>query len=478
METQQHPARKRIDTGSIAFRSWLAFILFGAFIIGFLWITQVVFLQVYVNHTKEQEFATMATQLAHEYHYNTAGYTKVFDRVANERGIAIDVLHLEGNTATVQYSSSGYLFGEQAHPFPLDHGTAEVAVEATTQDGAYRKDNDAKQLIYGLYLDDDNTLLVLSMSTQLMESTTRILRVQMIIVTIVIIILSFCISFLLSSAFSQSLRQLSDSAKRLSADDYTVHFDEKGFSEAKELARTLNYATAEIRKTEALRRELISNVSHDLRTPLTIIKGYAEMIRDISGGDEQKRNEQLDIIIKEADRLSALVNDILNLSRIQNQDTPLVTAPFDLSATVERVLQSFDLLSIRDGYQIHADILPHCMVVGNEQQLELVVYNLVGNAINYTGEDKEVFVTLAAEDGKVRLSVRDTGAGMNEEQLQHIWQRYYRASEHKRSIVGTGLGLSIVQTVLQRHGAEFGVNSTPGEGSLFWFILPCLVETE
>lgn len=463
---------KKLDVHGIGFAGWLAFLLFGIFIIAFLWLTQVVFLQVYVNRTKQQDFSTTADGLLSEYRYNPTGYAKAFSRVANQTGYTIDVLQVDEDKAVVLYSSSGYRFGEDAHAFAMDESTAHVANEAH-EGGYYVKDDTAMQLMYGVYMDADETqLLLISQSTQLLESTSRILRVQMIIATVVIIILSFLVSFVLSTAFSQDLRRLSDAAKRLSADDYTVHFDEKGFSEAIELARTLNYATAEIRKTEELRRELISNVSHDLRTPLTIIKGYAEMIRDLSGDDKEKREEQLDIIIKEADRLTALVNDILQLSKAQNQNTPLVTATFDLAETVRRVCKSFDLLCLRDGYTIDVNVAPLSLVVGNEQQLELVVYNLIGNAVNYTGADKKVYVTLEQRADDVRFEVRDTGEGMDEEQLRHIWQRYYRASEHKRSVVGTGLGLSIVQTILGRHQAEFGVSSMVGEGSTFWFELP------
>ena len=225
-------------------------------------------------------------------------------------------------------------------------------------------------------------------------------------------------------------------------------------------------------KTEELRRELISNVSHDLRTPLTIIKGYAEMIRDITGDDAAKRGEQLSVIISETDRLTALVSDLLQLSRIQNQNAPLERVVFDLAETVRRATKSFDLLALRDGYHFDCDIDDLSLVDGNEQQLEQVVYNLIGNAVNYTGADKKVRVSLKQEGTRVVFRVSDTGEGMDEEQLRHIWQRYYRASEHKRSVVGTGLGLSIVQTVLTRHEAEFGVESTVGAGSTFWFALP------
>jgi len=467
--------RKKLDLHGIRFGSWLAFLMFGIFIIAFLWLTQVVFLQVYVNKTKQADFAMVARELEREYRVGGDEYRKAFDRISNETGYTIDVLQIEGVRGTVLYASSGFRFGDDSEPLPfnLDSGTRTVAEGAKGSEGFYNKDDDAMQLMYGVYLDEDETvLLVVSQSTQLLESTTRILRVQMVIATVVIIVLSFCVSFLLSSALSQDLTRLSNAATRLTKDDYSVHFDEKGFSEAKELAKTLNYATSEIRKTEELRRELISNVSHDLRTPLTIIKGYAEMIRDLTGDDKEKREEQLSIIIKETDRLSALVSDVLQLSKVQNQTTPPEMKVFDLAETVRRAGNSFDLLALRDGYDIQFDIDDYSLVAGCEQQLELVVYNLIGNAINYTGADKKVSVTLKQEGDKVVFKVQDTGEGMDEEQLRHIWQRYYRASEHKRSVVGTGLGLSIVQSVLSRHQAEYGVESTIGVGSTFWFALP------
>lgn len=470
----KHTPRK-IDPHGIRFVSWLAFLLFGIFIIGFLWLTQVVFLEVYVNRTKQTDFALAADKLYTEYRIFPNDYDKTFDRIAKETGYTIDVLRIEGGRATVLYASAGYHNeGEGAQtPFVLDSSTAKVAASSGFDQGFYVKDDDVMRLMYGRYFDEEGTvLLVVSQSTQLLESTTRILRIQMVIATLVIIILSFCVSFILSSAFSQDLTRLSDSARRLAADDYSVHFDEKGFSEAKELARTLNYASTEIRKTEELRRELISNVSHDLRTPLTIIKGYAEMIRDLTGEDKAKREEQLDIIISETDRLTALVNDLLQISRIQNQNAPLVKEDFDLTETVRRATRSFNVLSLNAGYTFQCDLDDHAVVSGNEQQLEQVVYNLIGNAVNYTGADKKVFVALKIEGDRVTFRVRDTGDGMDEEQLRHIWQRYYRAAEHKRSVVGTGLGLSIVRTVLERHDADFGVESKVGAGSTFWFALP------
>lgn len=461
-----------LDTKSIRFASWLAFLLFGLVIITFLWLTQVVFLQVYVNYTKGKDFASIASEART---VTRLDYAHDYDRIANRNSVVVDVLDIDENgTATVEYSSSGYRFGEQGStPFALPSVIGEIASKATNKEGVYRRDDEFKQLNYGVYLDDAQTrLLVISQSSELLDSTAKILLVQMVIATAIIIILSFCVSFLLSSAFSQDLRQLSERARHLAQDDYNVQFIEKGFTEARELAAALNYATAEMQKTEQLRRELLSNVSHDLRTPLTIIRGYAEMVRDISGDDKEKREEQLGVIIKEADRLSNLVNDLLRLSKMQNQEAESKSEPFDLAATTRRALDSFELLKIRDGYVFDVDLPDTAPVKGDEKQLEQVIYNLVSNAVNYTGEDKRIEVCLANDNGQVRFAVRDTGEGLDDEQRAHIWQRYYRAGEHKRSVVGTGLGLSIVQTILDKHHAQYGVDSQKGQGSTFWFTLP------
>ena len=472
MKKRRNSCIPSVDTKSIRFVSWLAFLLFGIVIIAFLWLTQVVFLQVYVNNTKGRDFVNIALQLKR---ISYEDYKVDYDRIANQNAITVDVLVLDQTgKATVEYSSSGYRFGSSSNgSFNLKGVVAEIAETADATEGLYRRDDENKQLTYGVYIDDARTkLLVLSQSSELLDSTSRILMVQMVIATAIIIILSFGVSLMLSSALSQDLRILCDTAKQLSKDNYNVQFAEKGFTEARELAAALNYATAEMRKTDSLRRELVSNVSHDLRTPLTIIRGYAEMVRDLTGEDKEKREQQLNVIIKEADRLTALVNDLLELSKIQNQTEAPTIAPFDLSVTTRRALGSFELLSLRDGYTIDTWLDEGAVICGDERQIEQVVYNLVGNAINYTGADKRITVRVQCQQDIVRFAVTDTGEGLDDETRAHIWQRYYRAAEHKRSVVGTGLGLSIVQSVLDKHNADYGVDSQKGEGSTFWFALP------
>ena len=221
----------------------------------------------------------------------------------------------------------------------------------------------------------------------------------------------------------------------------------------------------EISRTDDLKRELFANVSHDLRTPLTMITGYAEVMRDIPG---ENSPENLQVIIDEANRLTRLVNDMLDLSRLQSITT-FEPVKCSLTALIEEILRRYNKLRETNGYTVEFVHDGEVFVMADELRLSQVIYNLVNNAIDFTGEDKKVTVIQSENDGWVRVEVKDSSEGIPEDKLPYIWDRYYKVDkEHKRSRVGTGLGLSIVKEALTIHGARYGVISGKG-GSTFWF---------
>ena len=257
--------------------------------------------------------------------------------------------------------------------------------------------------------------------------------------------------------------------------DFSVNFKgEYSYAEMDALAETLDYAKEEIGKSDELQKEALANVTHDLKTPLTMIKSYACMIQEISGDNPEKRAKHTQVIIDESDRLTSLVNDILNLSKIRSGMDSLKITNFNLSEFVHTVCERFGYLSETQGYTIERDIEDELYTEADMEKIEQVVYNLIGNAVNYTGEDKKIKVGLKKEkDGVLRFTVTDTGKGIPPDQIDTIWDRYYRSSEtHKRPIKGTGLGLSIVKTILQKHNFLFGVESEVGKGSTFYVLFP------
>ena len=320
----------------------------------------------------------------------------------------------------------------------------------------------------------DNYLYI-NYSTELSNNAFSMMEKELIVIAVVVVFVALIISALLSMELTRPIARFTRAARRMAKGDFTVDFKgEYTYAEMDALAETLDYAKEEIGKSDQLQKEVLANVTHDLKTPLTMIKAYASMIQEISGDNPDKRAKHTQVIIDESDRLTALVNDILNLSKIRSGMDSLKLQEFNLSEFIHTVLERFDYLTETKGYTLVRDIDDELYTEADMEKLEQVVYNLVGNAVNYTGEDKKITVSLKkAEGGKIRFSVTDTGKGIPPDEIDTIWDRYYRSTEtHKRPIKGTGLGLSIVKTILVKHGFEYGVESEVGKGSTFYVLFP------
>ena len=304
-----------------------------------------------------------------------------------------------------------------------------------------------------------------------LDSTVNTLKRQFLWITVILILASVLISVYLSDRILRPIRKINKAAEKLGEGDYQADFSGKGYRETQELAKTLHYAAEELSRTDQLQKELIANISHDLRTPLTMIRAYSEVMRDIPG---ENTPENIQVVIDETNRLSELVTDLLDLSRIQSGTQKPKMESFDLTELTREVLGRYDSLIKVQGYRILSETGSEpTFVYADRGMLLQVIYNLINNAINYTGTDKTVTVRQTVSNGEVRVDISDTGEGIPEEQIPLIWDRYYKVDRvHRTSRIGTGLGLSIVKNILELHHARYGVESKVGEGSRFWFALP------
>ena len=295
---------------------------------------------------------------------------------------------------------------------------------------------------------------------------------QMIYMAIVVIILAIVISIFLSKIISKPILSITNKAKSLASGNYNVVFEKNGVKEIDELADSLNYLESEVSKTDKYRRDLMANVSHDLKTPLTMIKAYAEMVRDISYKNDEKRDEHLNVIIEETDRLNVLVGDILTLSKMQANSDTLNVENFCLNDQIDSIVKKYEILRVNEDYKIDVKIPNDCYVRADKVKINQVIYNLVNNAINYTGKDKTVIINVKDERRHYLVEIIDSGKGIDPEDLEHIWDKYYKNDKnHQRNIVGTGLGLSIVKSILELHKFKYGVKSEKGKGTTFYFVI-------
>ena len=315
--------------------------------------------------------------------------------------------------------------------------------------------------------DDDSEVLMVNSVLTPVDATVSTLKAQLKIISLIMIAIAFILAAAISKSVSRSIIKLNEGAKLLAAGDYSVKFNSRDYMEVSELSDTLNHTATELGKTDSFQKELIANVSHDLRTPLTMIKGYAEVMRDIPG---ENTPENVQVIIEETERLTGLVNDMLDISKLKAGTLTIEPAKYNITDSIRHVLGRYNKLREVDGYTIDFIYDDEVNVYADEQKMYQVLYNLINNAINYTGDDKKVTVTQRVLDNVLRIEVKDTGDGVSQEDIPYVWDRYYKdSSAHKRAIQGTGLGLSIVKNVLELHGAKYGVFSTPGQGATFWF---------
>jgi signal transduction histidine kinase len=302
-----------------------------------------------------------------------------------------------------------------------------------------------------------------------MQSTIDILQNQLIYISIIAMVLAFLISFFISRRISGPIENITKSAEKLGEGEYGIVFDGGHYSEISKLADTLTYTSLELAKSDNLQKDVIANVSHDLRTPLTMITSYAEMIHDLSGSDPKKRNAHLQVIIDEAERLNKLVTDFLEISRMQSGVQEITLTLFSLKELIENTLQSYTGFVEKEGFKLVFISSGKGMIRADEGRIKQVIDNLVTNAFKYNGRDRTVEVKMFDEEGYVRCEVSDHGIGIPKKDLKYIWERYYRASSNYKRTNSTGLGLSIVKQILLLHGANFGVESALKKGSTFWF---------
>ncbi len=302
------------------------------------------------------------------------------------------------------------------------------------------------------------------------DATVQTLKSQYLFIAVFMMALGAVLSLVLSRRIAQPIIDTNEAAEGLALGRYIPQQNHVTYREIAELNRTLTKAAEDLRRVEVMQRELIANISHDLRTPLTLIEGYAEAMRDLPG---ENTPENMQVIIDEAKRLTSLVNAVLEYSAMQSGQITLTPARYSITQSIRTILTRYQKLIEKDGYTIRFEPQNDMLVYADEIKIGQVIYNLVNNALTYTGMDKTVTVTQRADGAFVRIQVQDTGTGIEPQELPHIWNRYYRgAKPHKRATVGSGLGLSIVRGILDAHSLPYGVESNAATGTVFWFALP------
>ena len=452
---------------NLRYKIWLYLIVFSLSILLCLWLFQVIFLDGYYKWYKTKELINTIETITTT--YNDENYEEILDNISYDRGVCIELIRNNKLTYISNYNKGCMANIEGNYDYKSDFiKNDNTSARYTLKNPRFNN----QTLVLGLKV-NSNTHLFVSASLEPIDATVRILRSQLFYITLLVISLSLLVSYFISRVISSPITKMKNKAHEMAKGNYDITFEKSDIEEINELSKTLNYACSELKKTEDLRRELMANVSHDLKTPLTMIKAYAELIRDVTHNNEEKMNKNLNTIIEEADRLNILVNDILELSKMKSNSTPLEIEDFDLNELIKKIISRYDIFIEKENYNIEYKEQKELIIKADKKRMEQVIYNLINNAINYTGDDKKVFIKVKQDKYKIRVEIKDTGKGIEKKDLEYIWDKYYKVDKtHRRVQVGSGIGLSIVKNILISHKFEYGVESKINKGTTFYFEIP------
>ena len=453
-----------------------------------LWLLQTVFLQKFYNGMIIRNTVKVADMISSQ--SMNRDITSYIDDISRSNSILVFVTDTKGNIicSSDEYKKGHRAGNERSAPpddkipmkkrdqyreLPINYGEFLNDINSSSSGEAEMQNEDS--YIYGKLIDyygsDEKAVLYIRTMLNAVGSTAHIIRIQLVWVTLLSIIIAFILALFMSKNFSAPVSQLNEKAHKLGENDDDVNFNEGFCTELDELNRTLDTTSEKLKKNREFQNELLANVSHDLRTPLTMIKGYAEMIRDFSREDEKQCSEDVAIIVEETDRLTDLVNEILEYSELQMSDKETVMNEVELSETVASVADSFEKLYSKEGYVFERSIGENICVMGNASRLQRAVYNLLDNAVRHAGEDKWIGITLKTDSLNAVIDISDHGSGIAPDELEHIWDRYY--TKRQRSGKGvSGLGLAIVKQTAAMHNGSCSAESVIGKGSSFRIVIP------
>lgn len=470
----------KYDRNGIRFRVWLAFLLLALVIVLFIGVLQLGLIRPYYRNAKIKTVRTVTDNIQNDLIDNgtVSGINDALQQAVDNNACVV-IYNDERNL--VYHADSlglGCVFNDESS-LPDELVTNDARVNLLKDGTEYSQNlintvTGQDMIVYGrkIAVNLGNYYIFINSPLEPVDSVVTFFSSQYLMYMVLALAGASILSLYFSARLTKPIVTMNQEAQKLADADYSASFEGGEFTETKELAATLNHANDTIRQTDELRRDLMANVSHDIRTPLTNIKAYAEMVRDVSGSDPKKREKHLNVIIRETDYMNHLVNDMTELSRMQSGTYELHLENMDIAEKIREILDLDEPLIENAHLHVHLDVPDSLILYADETKIGQVISNYLSNAIKHTPEGKNIYIRAYLKDDEetVHFEVQDEGEGIAPEDLPLIWNRYQKSSRSfSRSLTSTGLGLSIVKAIADVHHGKCGADSEQGKGSTFWF---------
>ena len=308
--------------------------------------------------------------------------------------------------------------------------------------------------------------------TSLKNSEKLITWLVLALVLVGLLILAFCAfsGLFFIRSIVRPIRDVSNIARKIAMGDFNSRIEIEKNDEIGELCDTINYMASELNQAENLKNDFISSVSHELRTPLTAIRGWGETAKMSLGTDEELVKRGLDVVLSEADRLSGLVEELLDFSRMETGRLSVVSQPLNVAQILSESVDMYIELARKQGIELIFTRFAEDMTVsGDPNRLKQVFINIIDNAVKYTEKGGQVLVDQTAEEGCVRITVKDTGVGIPAQDIDRVKEKFYKAN---KTVRGSGIGLAVADEIIKQHKGLLFIESDEGVGTTVTIVLP------
>lgn len=326
-------------------------------------------------------------------------------------------------------------------------------------------------IIAGIPIKENEKIIgavLLSSPIEPIKETTLILKKQLSIITFVSLIIGTLLALWLAKIFTKPILKIIKTSNKIATGDFSVNIRLNSKDEIGVLGHTINNMALQLGQIENFRKEFISNVSHELKTPISLIRAYAELVMDID--DIENKNEYLQVVIDESDRLNKMVEDILYLSQMEAGYSKPDFTEFPIISIIESVIEKLNFFASEKNISLSLKIdYENALVYADEYKMYQVFFNLINNAINHSYENSKILIKITNTKDIIKVQVIDNGRGIPKEDLPYIWDRFYKVDKsRKRNSSSTGLGMSIVKNILEIHEFKYGIESELNKGTLVW----------
>jgi len=347
------------------------------------------------------------------------------------------------------------------------------------------------------YCSDNQTIVIMSTPVAGLKESVNISNKFLIYVAIIGFIITVIITFLITKMITSPILQLAEISNKMGKLDFTARYMGKRSDEIQTLGQNMNYMSDRLKKAisklqeanevlkedikrkeaiDEMRKDFIANVSHELKTPIALIQGYAEGLNEGLCEDEESRKYYTEVIMDESEKMNKMVKQLLTLSSLESGNSILHKENFNMTSLTEGVLSSISILIGEKNVKVDFDTSRDVFLYADEFKIEEVVTNYISNAIHHVNDKGTIKIDVSEDESNVYFSVYNTGNQISEKDLANVWEKFFKVDKaHSRSYGGSGIGLSIVKAIIEAHGGEVKV-ANKSDGVEFGFKIPRMKE--